>query len=76
MITPALKRHAADVVMAHMAADVSADGMREEIAALRKQHGALRLARKIGVTDQYIRDLCAGRRRPGIALARKIWRME
>lgn len=61
-----------DAFVANLRLQTDIDSLIQEMMQLRKQHGTLRLARKLGISDQYVRDLCSGKRRPGIRLIRRI----
>lgn len=66
-------RRAADAArIAQLHLDSSLGMVREALIALRAEHGALRLGRMLGISDQHVRNLCAGRQQAGRDLIAKI----
>ncbi len=72
LFPPSLIRAAEAAHIAQLHLDSSLGMVREALIALRAEHGALRLGRRLGISDQYVRMLCAGSRQPGRELIAKI----
>lgn len=68
----ALRRAADAARVAQLHLDASLGMVREALIALRAEHGALRLGRMLGISDQRVRNLCSGRQHAGRELIAKI----
>lgn len=68
----ALRRAAVLAQVQQESLDAALADVREALIELRAEHGSVRLGRRLGISDQYVRMLCAGSRQPGRELIARI----
>ena len=72
LLPTTLRRAAEAAHIAQLHLDSSLGMVREALIELRAEHGYVRLGRRLGISDQHVRNLCAGRQQPGRDLIAKI----